>query len=82
MHTIAGILQRRARTAAARPVFVRSAQARAATLALSRHSPGWNAQPARPRVNAAASAATSASAASRAARPRLHLAAIHRTMAR
>ena len=82
MHTIAGILQRRARTAAARPVFVRSAQARAATLALSRHSPGWNAQPARPRVNAAASAATSAAAASRAARPRLHLAAIHRTMAR
>ena len=77
MHTIAGILQRRARTAAARPVFVRSAQARAATLALSRHSPGWNAQPARPRVNAAATAG-----ASRTARPRLRLAAIHRTMAR
>jgi hypothetical protein len=86
MHTIAGILQRRARTAAARPVFVRSAQARAATLALSRHSPGWNAPPARPRVNAAASAATSATSgaagASRTARPRLRLAAIHRTMAR
>jgi hypothetical protein len=83
MHTIAGILQRRARTAAARPVFIRSAQARAATLALSRHSPGWNAPPARPRVNAAASAATSGAAgASRTARPRLRLAAIHRTMAR
>jgi hypothetical protein len=81
MHVIAGILQPRARTLAARSALLaRSAQARTATRALSRHSPGWNAQPARPRVAAAASA--TAAGASRNARTRLHLAAIHRTMAR
>jgi hypothetical protein len=82
MHTIGGILRPRARTPAAlAALLVRSAQARAATLALSRHSPASNAQPARPRVITASSVTTSA-AASRIVRPRLHLAAIHRTMAR
>jgi hypothetical protein len=86
MHTLARFLQPRARAAAARipaahtALLIRSAQARVAAAALSRRSPGWNAPQARPRIIVAASATTAAGA-SRTARPRLHLAAIHRTVA-
>jgi hypothetical protein len=63
------------RAAAVRPaLLVRSTPVRTAAPALSGRSPGWNTQVARSRVVAALT--------SRTARPRLHLAAVHRAITR